>query len=120
MGAVLALHLRISLDVKTLSNSKTIQLSVEPTQTIRSLKNRLSDHSKLPNIYKGIPLEKLKVVFDGYDLDDDRTLWECNVHKNPVVYIDNALLRKRKSGRRLANQRLIDRFIRESIRCQQS
>merc|ERR1711964_465511 len=127
----------------------TIELDVEPNDTIQNVKTRFQDKTR-------IPTEQQKLFFGVEDfnggtrareLDDDRTLSHYNINKGDCICFQLNLREQKKTNnttiaaavapanptmsctvndanpparRRLTNQRLIDRFIRESLRCQTS
>jgi len=59
--------------VKT-STSQTITLEVEPSNTIDDVKKKIGDQQSL--------------TFDGNELDDGKTLAECNVHMGSTLHRD--------------------------------
>merc|ERR1712098_111374 len=106
---------------------KTIEIKVNgPSETIQNVKLKLQDK-------EGFAVEKQKLRFHGKELElvdqysNDLTLsdYKITVCTDPTKSASPGStiqyeLKRLIGGRRLTNQRLIDRFIRESIRCQQS
>jgi len=100
-------------------------LKVEQTDTVKQVKQKIHDHYDssrsvygTPDYGKTAPQPKYqKIGFDGKVWQDDELIhaWRGKPGPNGRVTINVSFTR-----RWLANQRLIDRFIRESIRCQQS
>merc|ERR1711964_355876 len=116
-GDTLVVLLRTMFIKVTMPNEKIPRtFHVFPNKTIAKLKKQISWDTGIS------PGEQKLVHF--HTLKDAETLKECGVTHGSFVHlfvkakpaITMDLLRRR----RLTNQRLIDRFIRESERCQQS
>ena len=60
--------------VKTSSTDQTITLEVEPSNTVDDVKKTIGGHQSL--------------TFDGKELDDAKTLAECNVHMGSTMHLD--------------------------------
>ncbi|KXG38689.1 hypothetical protein SORBI_3001G267300 [Sorghum bicolor] len=56
------------------STGQTITLEVEPSNTIDDVKGKISGHQSL--------------TFYGNELDDGKTLAECNVHMGSTLHLD--------------------------------
>jgi ubiquitin len=70
------LHLDCPMQVfvKTSTTGQTITLEVEPSNTIDNVKEKISGHQSL--------------IFYGTELDDGKTLAECNVHMGSTLHLD--------------------------------
>ena len=71
--STLHLDCHMQVFVKT-STSQTITLEVEPSNTIDDVKKKIGDQQSL--------------TFDGNELDDGKTLAECNVHMGSTLHLD--------------------------------
>jgi ubiquitin C len=73
------LHLDCPMQVfvETSSTGQTITLEVEPSNTIGDVKEKIGGGHR-----------SLTVTFDGDELDDGKTLAECNVHMGSTLRLD--------------------------------
>ena len=71
--------------IRTLSG-RTLHLDVEPSDTIREVKEKLEDRT-------GIPVDAQRLIFAGRSLEDERTLADYGISRESTLHMVQRLRR---------------------------
>lgn len=65
--------------IKTITG-KTIVVEAEGSNTIALIKEKIKDR-------EGIPVNQQRLIFAGKTLEDERTLWDYNIHSDKSIHL---------------------------------
>ncbi|VDN02692.1 unnamed protein product [Thelazia callipaeda] len=72
------------MEGKTISkHNETLSIDIEPTDTIRDLWQEIAAEEMI----KTYDLEKAKLLLHGNELQENKTIGECNVEEGAVFYL---------------------------------
>eukprot|EP01112_Ceratiomyxa_fruticulosa_P007284 TRINITY_DN1886_c0_g1_i3.p1 TRINITY_DN1886_c0_g1~~TRINITY_DN1886_c0_g1_i3.p1 ORF type:complete len:101 (-),score=19.64 TRINITY_DN1886_c0_g1_i3:172-474(-) len=71
----------MSMYVRVKRAKQTIFLYVEPTDLVQEVKHKIASINKIPNI------EDIRLIFQGANLEDARTLAELKVENDSVIFL---------------------------------
>ena len=95
---------KFQIFVKTLTN-KTITLNVKASNSIRHIKKLIKDK-------EGIPVDQQSLNFEGKQLKDGDTIWDCSIQKEFQVHLTSRLLGGGKRARPTPSaEDIIPRFL---------
>ena len=66
--------------VETPNDGKVIELEVDGSDSIKNVKQKIQDDER-------IPIDRQRLTFAGQQLDDSRTLIDCNVQEDSLLLV---------------------------------
>ena len=76
-------------------SNKTITLDVEKDETISAVKSKL----RAKEGYPALPQQNIKILYNGKQLDEDRTISDYLIEKDSVLHVRLSLRSEQSIGR---------------------